>query len=104
MFSSKSVTKLEDLTVEQYPTPTILIPLVGFCRACATERCAHPLFRLSNTQNRALRASPPAHGSFAASLFITICSLRVLQFISYREADPPILRKPHEKFQVRKIH
>ncbi len=30
------------------------IVLVSFIRACAPVRCAHPFFRLKNTQNRAL--------------------------------------------------
>ena len=40
--------------------------LVGFGRACAPVRCAHPSFGTHCHAKRALRA-PPAHRSFAAS-------------------------------------
>ncbi len=45
----------------------IIEVLVGFCRACAPVRCAHPSFSAHCHANRGAARPVPAHRSFAAS-------------------------------------
>jgi hypothetical protein len=49
-------------------TRQLFFTLVGFGRACAPVRCAHPSFDLIATPDGALRA-PPAYRSFAAFIY-----------------------------------
>jgi hypothetical protein len=57
---------MKHILIRRPPSYSFISTLVGFGRACAPVRCAHPSFGTHCHAKQALRA-PPAHRSFAAS-------------------------------------